>query len=233
MLMYLIFPLIYQIMNKVNNYTTIPIIWAVCIYIMAGILCCNGYTEIANNNSFFYFNILEQMPCFLFGCTLHLDVEKGRKGNFVLGILEIAGAVGCYYFGYIFSERGLWYLVMPWIFSAGCRQILMEQLELSEHIKVTGVIAGVLSKFGKNSFYIFLAHSFWVWTLPQFLCKILKLFQMRYNPNILYIILLPTMVAGSYFMGIIFGKICNPIYEKMRILLLVSRPVKSENTVSR
>ena len=213
MLMYLIFPLIYKIIVKIKNWHMAPILVALISWVVAVIFKIAGSNSIFNNSDFYYFNIIVQIPCLLWGCGIYIDAKNGKVATLcerMLGIIVILISFTCYFIAFDYHVDFL-YIVMPTAFTAGI-YLLAKNCFIN---KAPGLGKRKIDKYiimlGENSYYIYLAHPFFVWTMPELFFKILSRLEISINVNIVYIIMLPFMFILSWLVGKLFKRICNPI----------------------
>lgn len=216
-LIYLLFPVIYKVMYKYDNMLRfIPLCCAVFSWVIAFCLDRIGFSHIYDNNGFFYFNVIVQLPCFLCGCRLYVEHKKGeRYGNWsiLLGIVLIILTLVCYNMAF-YRDMEFLFILMPALFTFGVyyisRKAILENREFRGN-RFTEIVV----RFGMNSYYIYLSHPFFVWFMPILLLKILGKLELKVNSNILYLLLLPFMFLFSYILSNVFKRICKPFCYKL------------------
>lgn len=71
----------------------------------------------------------------------------------------------------------------------------------------------MFEKMGERSFYMLLTHIFFVRTLPL---AYYRLFGNEVSGNIVYIIFLPIMFLGTYWLVGILEKFCKPLSDYLK-----------------
>ncbi len=69
----------------------------------------------------------------------------------------------------------------------------------------------LLASFGKNSYGIYLLHAFYAWTLISVIEKLLNYQSLSVKNPLGFIIMLPIVLALSYFTGVMFNKLIKKV----------------------
>lgn len=222
--LYWLTPLIYKQMKRIKRHALlVPLIFAVASLILAACISGLGYKWIFNNNEFYYFSFMTQLPSFIIGCILYFDnhpqkreINGGRQRlNILTGILLLVGSAACYWLGENISVLSFLFLVMPTLFTFGV-YFISRTVEMDCAIEKKTFLHRLIMWFGRNSYYVFLAHPFFVWSMPLVVLMVFQKIGLAVNTTVVYIILLPLMFAGSAMFGKILKCICEPVCRKLK-----------------
>lgn len=223
-LIYWATPLICQVMIKFKDkaiLSYIPGLYCIVALIIARLLSSIGYNTVYENNGFFYFNLISQLPSFMLGCLLYIDYWKMESSSNIcsnrsvfFGGLLICGAAVCYRFGSM-EHLGYLNLVMPTMFTYGI-YFVSRSFDMERTFGRKVPILRSIIWFGRNSYYVYLAHPFFVWSMPSLIFMIVEKGNMTIDPNIAYLVLLPVMFIGSAFFAKILQLVCDPFCRKLR-----------------
>jgi len=190
-------------------------------------------------SDFTYFSFLTQLPCFCFGLLLYLQIFEtggGRGEKIPLrsaiwlagGIVVFALAFALYYVDKPdnISILGILIRKIPPEFylssvigvSTYCLMKGMLGLEIRWRKRFQGRVARLFEFLGKNSLGIYLTHCLFVWTMPLAILAILRNLGIHINHNVLYMALLPFMIAFSLIAGLLLGrlvKIIEPYFRRV------------------
>lgn len=199
MIFYCIAPLMHRVMSE-NKWSKalLMISFIVSISIPFLIWYITADENVIKNNEFIYFHAITQMPCFLLGMKLYIQ-EKGEEGtgekvNLLKAAIFLVITI-ILFFVDIFSYR---YIIMVSTMGIASYYLLCYCLE--KHISNK-----ILEKFGRMSFYMFLTHPFFVWTMPVYVIRLLKI-QGTFVVSAVYIVMLPIMFVGTYLTGRVLEK---------------------------
>ena len=215
---YIFFPIIFIVMYSIGkNRKYLPIfINIVTIIIIIAVSYLFGYENyLLSNNVFVYLSCLVQLPCFALGIQLWIEKQGQYSENKNYKIELIISIIIFIYSIYLFF-KSTWkykFMIIPTLVGYATYFALKYLLVLEKNMNYRG--NKIITKIGNKSYFIYLVHSFFVWTMPIGIEMILNNFKIVYNPNILYIILLPLMFVFSYVMSIALEKICTPITKKI------------------
>lgn len=210
MIFYCIAPLMHRAMAESRRSKVLLMIsFIVSISIPFLIWYITADENVIKNNEFVYFHAITQMPCFLLGMKLHTEEKAGEnigekvklfKAVIFLGITIIL------FFVNVFSCR---YIVM--VSTMGIASYYLVRYCLETHIRNK-----VLEKFGRMSFYMFLTHPLFVWTIPVYVIRLLKI-QGTLVVSVVYIVMLPIMFAGTYLTAYLLEKFVKYMKKSINI----------------
>ena len=218
---YWIFPIVWHMLIKYKDSKLlkfIPCIFAVISWIIGIFLYVLGIRDVLNNNGFYYFNFITQFPCFLYGCIYSIqDNRINAKNNLFIGLILL---LVCF-FSYAIGSIGykLFFIMMPFIFTSGI-YFVIQNLDVNKTIR-KNMFNEILMLLGRYSFYIFLAHPFFVWYMPEIVLQIMGKLRFCINSTLLYILLLPFMLIGSIILGGVLNRICMPMCMRLRRVFCV------------
>ena len=210
MLLYYIAPFIYRRLRHIKHYSLLPILSFVLALVFGAILKnLVGIADVTNNNSFYYYSVIVQLPCFLLGMILRINKRKNKKSLNVIsvGILFVVISFLCFFY----EVNEYRFIVAVTLIAYGAYYLLY----FFENRKTS---CRIVEAFGKKSYYIYLVHFFFVWTMPAVLQEIFNI-QRFISSDMLYMILLPIMIVGSYMAAIILEKLCKPLENCMKCLM--------------
>ncbi|MCM1145111.1 MAG: hypothetical protein NC407_10415 [Lachnoclostridium sp.] len=177
-----------------------------------------GYA-VLENNRFIYFSFVNQAGCFALGASLYFEQKSNsvREHTVIHTIL-------CIFYAILlpivfFSKWKIAFVTAPYIMGLFTYYLL--KCMLVAEYQNTAVfenkkIFHLLKTFGKHSYYIYLVHVLFVWSMPLKLQKLLTSSGMPVNSNFLYMILIVPIFIGSYYTAVLFQKILDKISEKIR-----------------
>lgn len=205
MLFYLIFPFIFLVCkyykNKTNNLRGVMfleiVLWCICFW-----LICQKEDKpyIMVNNSFWYFNICNQLSCLLWGFGLFYTWKERIAVKYLLLKTLIAGIVTTILF---YSEMSLAFIFVPMISGVLFYYVILwVENKISFQLKIVCMI----QEMGRVSFAAFLIHPLFVWALPHYVVLILEYFKIPYQPTVVWSVLLIPIYVMTYFAAVVFQK---------------------------
>lgn len=216
-IMYFFTPYIYNFLQIINKKHFVPVLWFVFSGILAGILSVCLHKHVFHNNGFYYFSFIEQMPCFLLGCVLYSERDHIKQKNILgggyfdgaIGFMFVVGSILCFLFAHI-SFLEFLYLLVPVTFAYGFYFFIRRAILKPEEFPKNNILT-IIEYFGKNSFFIFLVHTFFVWHMPELVLFLLSKEGVILNITGVYLLMLPFMFVFSLFSSIIYRNLCNKI----------------------
>ena len=205
--MYLITPFLFLKLQKVKHKSIFFVLLATCSIGLLVIisLVSKNQDKWLNNNSFGYFSILNQFPVYCLGILLFFKMENRKSGDvdkksvfgFLLGILLLFAAVYIFFrpffrFAYIAVTllTGLsFYFIMHFLLC----------FEMAHSLKFAALKP--LTLMGKSSFYCYLVHCLWVYTLIKVLKKLFLVCGTTLDTHIGFFVWLPVVILLTYFSG--------------------------------
>ena len=215
---YLFFPLIFIIIERIGKYKKyLPVLINIfTIIIIIAISSLFGHEDyLLANNGFVYFSCLVQLPCFILGIQLWNEKQEQysvNKNYFIEPIISVI-LLSCSLFLFF---KGTWkykFIIIPTLVGYATYFALKYLLALEQNLNYRNNT--IVTKIGNKSYFIYLVHCFFAYTMPLGIQIVLNYFNIVYNSNILYLILLPFMFIFSYMMSIVLEKICTPITKKI------------------
>ncbi len=218
-ILYALFPLLYKLYFTERNEfwrkhrVVIFPLTILCVTSLAVIIA--GFVHpafICSNNSFVYFSFVNQLTPFALGLVLFdikdwLSVNKNVLLFSLISLfLSIILFFGNFRYSFVFCPSFVaasFLLLFTWV---SANKNICNKIESRSN----GVVRTILA-FGKNSFSIYLTHSFIVY---EFSVVSLKFLRMIKNDDLLwYIVLLPIEFCLVYFVGYLYNK-CIGIIKK-------------------
>lgn len=226
MILYLTVPFFYRhLMNK-NIFWVRYIPWiteVISCALIVGLyfLSRNKYgCAVLENNRFIYFSFINQLGCFLLGVTLFF--EKDKENNCLLYAFLHAVILLIVFF----SHWKFAYVAAPFIMGLLSYYLLKYMLAIEKRIPdilAKNTIMRILSAYGKNSYYVYLVHALFVWSIPIALKDVLDSIRIHINDNLLYMLLFVPMFALSYYTGLLLDKTLMRLSHINRKLLFYYR----------
>ncbi len=232
-LFYVIFPVMYKLYFRLKKrsaywlYFFPLIVTGVCF--AANYIISIYYDGWIDNNSFGYFFILNQLPALSIGFSvfdlyLNRDIEKIKlpiiKFLFLIVVSMVLFRKG---YKYVF-------IILPFLCGLAFMYFLIFFFK-KEQVWNDKKGWRIISEFGKASFGIYLTHSIVVYEFTRYMKKIVSkgfsyVFDIRVNEILLFALLLPIAIVGSYALGKCFLKatskmqrIFDGLLSKIKIFL--------------
>ena len=179
--------------DKKNLIAFLLSVVSVLVLILLSIMFRQYSNTLLDNNSFGYFSALNQFPCFCLGITLFFQKRDtsfcSRKiMKIFFGVLLLIISVLLFYRPIIPYS----FQLIPSFF--GMAFYLIFRVLLDFHFE--NPFFNVIKLLGRNSYYMFLTHAFFVWPFPSLVIKLGK--KINFNQNLLFVILLPISVILTY-----------------------------------
>lgn len=218
-ILYALFPLLYKIYFTVRNdfwkkYRIVTFPLAIfCVASLTVIVA--GFIHPAfmcRNNSFVYFSFVNQLTPFALGLVLfdikdRLHINKKALPFSLLSLfVSIILFFGNFKYSFVFCPSFVaasFLLMYAWI---STNKNNCNKIENGSNVVVRTILA-----FGKNSFPIYLTHSFIVYEFSMVSLKFLR--TINNNDLLWYIVLLPIEFCLVYFVGYLYNK-CIALIKK-------------------
>lgn len=203
-LMYLIFPLLNKIMknnhdkHKIYGSYLLPLICGIVLDLIIGLI---NYSQTGalflKNNSFWYFSVINQLPCFLCGVVLFY---RTKDNNHTVNSKYIISACVLYVLAFFLfhSSLSIRFYILPFIVAVAT-SVLLEYL-LTKDIKGIKFV----NIYGRESYGIYLIHSVFAYKLSAVAKKLLGL-----NNIIIFVPMYVVIVLISLFAGKCINNMCN------------------------
>lgn len=214
-LLYGVFPLIFYLYKRYEKLRIyFPLIFEVIMLaICIPVVVISGNKQLIANNSFLYFNIITQLPCFAWGLLLWFQEKSNDKATSHLKLCGFISALTAILSIFLFfSEWSYKAIFLPFLMGFSAYLFLKILLKREERGNTfTSRFSRILIQFGKKSYYIYLVHGLFVWTMPDFFFLALNKWGITLDHTLLYLLFLLPMVVLSYFAASILERICAPI----------------------
>lgn len=206
---YLLFPFINCIYKKLKRaYFGVPGICNLMVFfiVLIAINILGHESFFLSNNGFVYFSFLVQFPCFLLGVQLQKEeaVEKLNEVIMCIGVALILFVISLVLFFANISKYS--FLFIPTVFGYGVYFLLKAMLWYERNYSFKN---NLLTYLGRKSYYMYLTHAFFAWTMMGMVRVVLDKLDIIYNQTVVYLILLPFVFVGTLFFANILEKICN------------------------
>lgn len=219
MVMYILFLILFPFYQREKKYFKyMPTAWAILSWIAVFVVYKNtGNKMVIENNRFVYFSFIIQMPCFLWGMTLYEEYKEGKLEGKNKNRYLIAGILTFLFcFVLFFTKISFRWMILPYFMGIATYCLFIGMIRSEKNEKDMRRIHGILERCGENSYYIYLSHPFFVWTMPLWTECLLKRLGVVYSGNILYAILIIPMFCGAIITANIFRNICKRLIPKQR-----------------
>jgi peptidoglycan/LPS O-acetylase OafA/YrhL len=202
MAFYLIFPLLYRFLDKKPGKR---ILMAALSFAAAAIgNLAIQYLILAKtaygiyNNSFLYFNLINQLPVFLLGFLYFFLVKDTKRlgallASRALGIVGFAACTALSIAILLFFRQQLLFALLPTV--AGCAFVFLVNL-----LRIKRRPLGLVGKIGKVSYSMYIFHFLFAWMLVPWMFRGLPAW---ISPDLQLVLAFGLSVAGSYLIAII------------------------------
>lgn len=160
---------------------------------------------VIENNTFWYFNVLNQLTCYSLGFVLY-DFWKNDEFDKVCipwikcGLSLLIGAVVFY------SNWAVAPLLIPLLFGIVSMYLIIALMQKKNNRNLLRDVVGEkLSKIGTLSFSLYLTHLFVVWYLTRAIKYVLS--GLISSEMWMFFIILPIAAVSCYFVSILFNRI--------------------------
>lgn len=212
MLMYLSFPFLKKLIDFVSElrkpyiYIYLPLIFVSISMSFWYIVEVSESNLDLGNNTFMYFNVLTQYPCFVMGVVIYTYVKN-------YGVLQNAGSIVhcilyavasfCVTLLLFYSEIDYLFCLVP-IFSSSffcCILLLMIKSIDIEKSNIPNSIKLVCDKISGSSYEMYLLHTLFVYFLTWYIHKVLKHYGLSYlfDYTLTFIIFFLIMTVLTYY----------------------------------
>ncbi len=208
MLMYLFSPVLFSLFKRFEKrkelLTVVLSGISVLLIIFTSIIFPNKSVLLANN-SFGYFSVFTQFPCFCMGMLLFFKLEKNEASKKESVISFIAGALLlAVTFIMFFNPMKYTFIIVVSLMGLSTFFILNSLIGFEKEHKYS-VIFKPLEKIGRKSFYVFLIHPFFAYTLMPIIRRTLSSV-INVDNYIGVAVFMPVIILLSYFGAVIYEK---------------------------
>ena len=208
--LYAITPLVLILMSKIKNKRIYFVLSSVIGMIFFTILYLVFKDEfISNGFAYFFFTV--HYPDYLLGIMLYYDLKENILNELQIKICLPIGVV-IFAIAYALSYCDISFSSIPsaWATALGTYLVLYYFISNESEYPKTKV-GTVLASYGKNSYGIFLLHTFWAWQFISYTEKIANHFGFSIYNIPCFIVMIPIVLIGAYYTGIVFNKIIKRV----------------------
>ncbi|MDR7372355.1 acyltransferase [Flavobacterium aquidurense] len=204
-LFYLIFPFLFYF---IKNYSVKKTVYIIIIYTLLHLLVLSCAKEFFNfgkieNNSFYYYSIINQFPVFLFGMVMFKIIKNENiklVTFFILPLLCTLIILLLWYYNPFFA-----FVLIP-VFAG------VVFLSLGVLLSVVNMRFKLIENFGKLSYSIYIYHFIFSWYLIVLIDG--KISFLRINIYILYMMYLLISLGFSFLIGFFSEKYIEQYFVK-------------------
>ena len=217
-LLYLLFPLfikLFRVAKKNKKYIPFIASAAQIITILLIYFISNRNPVILQNNGFVYFNIVNQLSCYLFGILAYYELNSNKKPNPLMDLIKCSAltllGIGLFYGQFKFA-----FIIITNIIGLASYYLLKAFVNYEKIAQIKNTkLKYFLCLSGKESLYLFLSHPFFAYTLNAIIIKIWQTKFSCANVTIVYLLSLPIVIICSFLLAKLLEAICSPISKKM------------------
>ena len=221
MILYLIAPLLLMLFSKFRKKLICAIISLLSLLSIIGLYCIAKFffpasiNFVTGNNSFIYFSFVAQLPSFALGILLYHENQiknndKNQYKYFIMGTIIFILSIHLFFFP-VFP---LSYIVTGTLVGLATYYILKAMM-IYERNHDFKKFAGIIVKFGNKSLYIYLVHAFFAYTFVSICKRFLSYLGLVSDSYLIYIILMPIVLALSFYFGCILNWFVNKVVSKI------------------
>lgn len=206
MLLYLIAPFLYSAFQKAGKRKglaclLISLASIALLFVLTLILPRQYKGFLVDNNSFGYFSLLTQLPCFALGMLLFFEIQENAKTNAKASIAAGCAIMICsialffnpfFDFSYILTASAVG--LATYFIARG--MISAEQEKRFSHT------FPCLTRFGQKSLSVYLTHAFFTWPFVSVILEGASRFGWQADNYFVYVLLFPVVAALSYVSAI-------------------------------
>lgn len=212
-ILYFFTPFIFKYLNNSKNRKRFYIISSAFGIVLWGIFKLKISSFSYEGFSGFFF--LVRYPEYILGMMLYYDLKENNLSNqqiklcLPIGILMFL--VAFILFNIDFPLNGT---LSGWITALGTYLILYYMMTLEQQNMLSARYGGdLLASFGKNSYGIYLLHAFYAWSFISAIEKIFNNYDLSIKNPLGFVIMLPIVLALSYFTGVMFNKLTKKVTQ--------------------
>lgn len=210
MIFYLITPIVYRCLTKKSDFFIRCIPWiaeaASCILILGIYFLTRNKrgNAVLENNRFIYFSFINQLGCFLLGVSFYFEEKKKESVHFFYVPMNML-----LLFIVFFSNWKIAYIIVPFIMGLLTYHLMKCMLAFEERggISEENIMLRILRDYGRHSYYIYLVHGLFVWSMPIMIRQILISSGLHIDDTLLYLIMIVPIFVLSYYTALLLQKV--------------------------
>lgn len=208
-ILYLLTPAIFNAFTNSKNKNTFFCFSSAISLIIWTILFLIFKSSFVNEEGFGYFIFLIHYPSYLLGFILYNKLNNISKN---IENKSVFFALFLFVLSYVsfYSNIAMLKLFSSWLTALSTYYILSYLIRNENNIG-NNLALSTIEKFGRNSYYIYLIHAFFVWTFPTLILYLNNKSNFRLNELIIFVILYPIVLLLSYLAGKLFAVIVKKI----------------------
>lgn len=217
-LLYLVTPLLYFFFEKWKKnkkmFCILSSVLSISLIFVISFLIPESELLLLKNNSFGYFSILSQFPCFCMGMLLYFEYIETRTSNrkaivyLIIGFLIMIGSMILFFnssrYAYIFDVS---------LVGLATYYILKSMITYEASHDYAKMFAPLI-EIGKKSFYVYLVHVFFAYTFISAAKKVLTIIGIVSESYLWFLIFMPIVIFLSYFSGCLLSWFINIFKSK-------------------
>lgn len=203
-IMYLTFPAVVCFFDKKRRHPVL--VWfilstAAITTLLIGSKIIFG-ESIIYNNTFRYFCIFNQFPCFCIGILLYYNIfEKETKNNSSISLTCCIGFFALSVISFFYNTK-FSYVISP--VSIGIFTYFLLKIIMRYEIRKDFLVLKFLKYVGRKSLYFFFGHTFVVWDVPYRANQMLS--NMNCNIYIMFFVMLTAVLILTFFIAFLLEK---------------------------
>lgn len=198
-----------------------------------------GYA-VLTNNGFIYFSFVNQAGCFLLGASLYFEYKAASNAITNSAVTDnvvadsaikdnvavynpVREMITCVIYLFLaififFSGWKITFVIVPFIMGLFTYHLIKCMINSEKHnrnIFENSFILKILKSYGEYSFYIYLVHALFVWSMPIKLQQLLSGIGWNINDTLLYFILIIPMFTLSYYSAVLLKKLVDTLIMRI------------------
>lgn len=225
-LMYLSFPLMKRLLDAVKMRHAgismlLPVLFLIVTVIFWYLIIRSEINYEIGNNTFIYFNVLTQFPCFVIGGVIYTYTERngvlGKGGSIIRCILLSLTFLGATTIMF-YSGQDFLFCLVPFFSAAffGCLLLLLIKLIDIDGSQLSPTFLKICQKISGVSYEMYLLHTLFAYFIVWYTRKLLQMlgYGLLFDYSVSFIITLLFLIAFSYYSGKALHVIINKVIKK-------------------
>lgn len=220
-LLYLTFPVLYALFRKLRG------IHPACMSVVPALLLLfnlalqywiaklSGNRLPIGNNTFLYFCVINQLPCFSLGILLFFRKEK-TQAPLSLSMALFTAFTGICMYLFVKPPAYFIYAIIPTIAGLSAYWLATTLIHLEKRRPFDSPVSRFLANCGRNSYGMYLCHTLLCWYGMKALTHLITQNGITYNDLLLYGLVFPPSVLIVYMMGRSVEKLLTRIDHGLR-----------------